>query len=108
MVDPNAMNWFLIFSSFTGNSEWQSIWWITDPSCLSYIHLLHPLGSSLGKLLKLLLKIITPHFQPFLDQDHFLHNFFLPQVYAITLPLGGIAALLVLVGKGRATKKLLL
>ncbi|XP_019850986.1 PREDICTED: dolichol phosphate-mannose biosynthesis regulatory protein-like [Amphimedon queenslandica] len=61
-----------------------------------------------GSLILLALAIFTYYtlwvvILPFLDPDHFLHSFFLPPVYAITLPLGGIAALFVLVGVFVAT-----
>lgn len=33
-------------------------------------------------------------FQPFVDKDHFVHKYFLPQEYAILIPVFALAVLL--------------
>lgn len=42
----------------------------------------------------LLVTFLVGSFQPFVDEDHFIHKYFLPQEFAILIPvLGGVALL---------------
>lgn len=66
--------WVIVLVSFCSNLLISSFSLITSNLKLPYDF-------------KILLIIILWVFQPFVDSDHFVHSYFLPQEYAILLPV---------------------
>jgi len=45
------------------------------------------------------MQTLLPLFQPFVDNDHVIHSYFLPREYSVILP--GVAALILLLFVGK-------
>ena len=82
-----------------GGGDWH------DPSGPCNLLLLHNVGDSAGKerwsaffSLSCCFMLTSRDLQPFVDDGHFVHSYFLPREYAVALPLLAVVVLFAFIG----------